>query len=112
VKTSKKQIKEFCDEFHRVCRALGLMDWRVDFGMAQLSDRYATITIDTQSRTVLLQLADDIDNDCDVRRCARHEALHLMLADFRNAAESRTGVDMDAIEHSVVRRLERFGFEE
>ena len=90
----------------------GLMDWRLCFRFETAEDGLAGIRCDFEGRiaSVFLNPFQErcTKREVDVRRSARHEMLHLLLAELQYLNGRRLVSDntWQAAEHGVIRRLE------
>lgn len=113
---SKQLFGAFCDEALRVHKAWNLLDWELFFTHTDLTDAglAASIHTDLDARKATLTLTTKWDDAIEplheryIRRCARHEMLHLLLAPLSNLATSRflNRSELDRAEHEVVNRLQ------
>jgi hypothetical protein len=113
MKTTKNQFKRFKKEFKRYQKMLGLTDYRVCFHLETMDDRYAHIRYDTLARTAGVSL-DTGGDFLSIKRHAKHECLHLLLADLNISAQQRSSTKerIDQADESIVRRLERLYFKD
>jgi len=89
MKTTKKDFEEFKAEFNRMVELLGLKSWNVFFKCTKLNDGVAAnIDYDTDSRCAEVSL-NTIKYVVDLKRSAKHEAFHLLLADLYESARDR-----------------------
>jgi len=107
MKTTKAQFKRFQAEFNRCIEVLGLKEWDVYFSMTKLDDR-ASIEYRPTAKTAVIYLSDEQPwTGSDPEKSAKHEAVHLLLAEMSTLGEMRdsTHSDREQAEEEVVRVL-------
>lgn len=110
----QKEFAMFKEECERWRKIFGLMDWKLHYYFEELDDAIAGIKHDFEGKiaSVFLNPFQERihrrDARASVKRSARHEMLHLLLAEL-NYLNGRRIVSeniWDAAEHGVIRRLE------
>ena len=105
----KKECKKYIDLF-------GLNNWEVIYRHEALGDARATCTFDSVGKVVVLSLTTDFDKvedlEFEIKKCAYHECLELLLAPLCDMASSRDwNFDNWMSEsHSIIRTLENVYF--
>lgn len=101
----QKVFREYQERF-------GLQGYRVYFEHEPFDDDFARISVDMDNMTATVRLNSRLPKRQelakDVRRIARHEALHLLLARLRSLALERfvTASEVQESSEEVVHRLE------
>ena len=109
-----KEFAAFKVECKRWQVLFGLQDWRLCYSFEHVEDGLAGINCDFEGRiaSVFLNPFQErcTKREVDVRRSARHEMLHLLLAELQYLNGRRLVSDntWQAAEHGVIRRLESF----
>jgi hypothetical protein len=109
----KKHFEAFRAECEYWLNALGLKDYRVYYEFAEVPNGLAGCQRDVEGRVCTITLNPFQENcskaQVDVRRSAKHEVIHLLLAELAHLNGKRlvTEGQWDAAEHAVVRRLEK-----
>ena len=113
-KTSKEDYEYFQKQVTSYQKQLGLTDWKIYFEHYTHENSMAWIKRDQEGRCCTIGLSIDwahqkVSRDM-IKSCARHEVLHLLLADLRLAGNKRQTTDEDftIAEHSIIRRLENW----
>lgn len=113
-KTTKAEFNRFKKTFEKYQRLLGLTDWIVYFRHENLNGAYARIGTNTKGRVAVVTFCDEMEikefeNWKGLELDAKHEALHLMLADLDAVANVRytTEEEINIEEEKIVRRLEK-----
>ena len=111
-KTSKEDFEFFQKQVTSYQKQLGLTDWKI-YCMHDTEDNaLAWIKRDQEGRCCSIGLSVDWSHQkvsrAMIKSSARHEVLHLLLADLRLAGNKRqsTAEDFTIAEHSIIRRLE------
>ncbi len=109
MKTSKTFFKKFKAEFNRFAKELGLMHYECIFYHEDLVDDNARIRARHDGKTAAVSLSTDVESYCTPEKLARHEALHLLLADYDGLAKHRYApeIELDDENERIVRRLEK-----
>ena len=109
MKTSKTFFKKFKAEFNRFAKELGLTHYDWQFYLEPLPGDNARIKPNPNGKTAAVSLAEDVEKCCTPEKLARHEAIHLLLADFSGLAKYRNAqeIEIDEEEERIVRRLEK-----
>lgn len=109
--TNKTFFKKFKAEFTRFATELGLTHYEYIFYHEGLPDCNAQIKARHNGKTAAVSLGTDIESHCNCtpERLARHEALHLLLADLEGLATYRyaAAIEIDDETERIVRRLEK-----
>ncbi len=111
-KTSKKDFAEFKTCFQQYQRLFGLNDYSIGFEHIPLMDAAAAIQIDHDGRFAAVALCtefpDLMTKKGHIEEWARHECIHLLLADHRAILEdpASTNTLKARSEESMVIRLE------
>ena len=114
MKTTIKQFQEFKNEVLRLQPILGLQDWQIYFKHGKTEDTFATTHYDREGAVANMnfgiELKDDHKESLDIKRTAKHELLHLLLADLYCIAESRVfdRFLLNQAEEKAIRKLEKF----
>ena len=101
----QKVFREYQEKF-------GLQGYRVYFEHEPFGDDFAGISVDMDNMTATVRLNSRLPkrqaSAKDVRRLAKHEALHLLLARLRSLALERfvTASEVQESSEEVVHRLE------
>lgn len=111
----KREFAMFKAECFRWVDLLGLTDWRLHYCFEECDNALATCNRDFEGRTATITLSTFLENIErheaveTVKKSARHEVLHLLLAelDWLNGKRCVTGDIWAAAEHGVMRRLEK-----
>lgn len=108
-----KDFQLFQDEFKRWQKLLGLMNYYVCFRHEPIDSSVAQIRIDQEEMVAVVRLNTKLkkeDNPYDdIRKVAKHEALHLLIGKLERYGQSRyiTEADMcEATEELVIRLLD------
>jgi len=110
-KADFSRFKEKCLEFQK---EWGLSDWTLFFEHKQLTDQYANSETFHKGRNAVLRMTLKVEQSDESNetpeRLAKHEMLHVMIADFSFLATCRYGVlesDLITSEEALVIRLEK-----
>jgi hypothetical protein len=110
---SSKHFETYKRECEKWISELGLKDWKVWYRFEGLEGALAGCRTDYEGRCVTLILNPWQEGckgkDVDLGRLARHEVLHLLLAELRALNNKRciTPDVWESAEHGVIRRLEK-----
>jgi len=114
MKTSELDFCYFQDRVDRWAERLGLGDWDIRCAHTECVEVLAEVSINPVGRVASVALSTDWGDLDEITRdtldkTARHEVLHVVLADLVRYAENRTQDEelRDTIEHAIVRRLEK-----
>lgn len=123
IRTTKKHFEAFKKRCLYWIKRLSLDDWEVAFSHDELDRQRACITYLAQGRVATIFLTTHWTDPvtkltlAEVRRCAKHEVLHLLLADLCTVVTdlNRSGVSGRFVtqdeflktQESLVRKLER-----
>lgn len=108
----KKEYEVFKKECRHWIERFGLTDWKVYYTFEELDDALAGCSRDYEGRVATLTLNPFQENlkrrDVNVKASAKHEVMHILLAELRWMSHSRVLTDQAwmAAEHAVIRRLE------
>lgn len=109
---TKKHFDTFKKEARRWIDRLGLLDWRIDYQFEECHQSLAECRRDYEGRCATLVLNPFQERvkrkDVDVKARARHEVMHLLMAEvaWLNGKRCVTDDIWSAAEHCVIRRLE------
>ncbi len=117
MQTTKKDFSIFVERCEHWIGIFGLTDWEVRFnherGGKTMRDAFSWILVDNEGNQ-FSEIALNIERENapsvkDLNEDARHEVLHLLLANLCNAGEDRyaTADELHKAEHVVIRRLEK-----
>jgi len=86
-----KDFKLFQEEFEKWQERFGLTGYKVYFKYEPLDDSFASISVNQEGMiaTVTLNSLDRKNPLKEIKRSAKHEALHLLLARLERRAKSR-----------------------
>lgn len=112
MKTSNDDFKYFCKRVKEEQKALSLCDWKLYVKHEDLAGSYAWVHPDSEAKQATIGLSIDwtgtkVTKDM-LAYCARHEVLHLLLADLVACGKYRQSSDTDftTAQHAIIRRLE------
>jgi hypothetical protein len=111
---SAREFGMFKAECEKWRRLLGLTEWKINYHFEEIEEALAGINRDFEGKRARISLHPFQERvpKGEVRRSvlssARHEILHLMLAelDWMNGRRFVTADAWSAAEHTVIRRLE------
>ena len=101
-------FETFQREFKKWQHEFGLSGYKVYFKHEPIDDAFANITFDQLEYIATVRLNSTPGKDGDVKRSAKHEAIHLLLARLNYIAIKRF-IDSDVIDEeieSLVHKLE------
>ena len=114
-KTSKEDFAYFQKRCKVYIDALGLKDFKIYYTHDNsLTTSYAHITPDVEAGMATVGLTIDWEHQkvtkAQLDYCAKHEVLHLLLADLVNVGKLRqsTTEDFTRAQHAIIRRLENW----
>jgi len=114
MKTTKKDFERFKDAFNKCIEAYGLLSWEIIFRHEKIEDAYASVSVDTRGQLAIVCLSlgwpDNEDDGWGSHEAtARHEAIHLLLANLTYLAHNRyvNSREVDVEEERMVRVLEK-----
>ena len=95
IKTTKVHYKIFKDMCKHLQKRFNLLDWSLDFEHKKLESAVAESFWSLEHRSCILRLSTMIDQDSSdvenyIKKCARHEMTHLLLAKLDGLAKSRS----------------------
>src|SRR4051812_21185113 len=106
----KSEYETYKRECRKWIERLGLTDWKIYFRFEEIENALAGCRRDFEGRVAVLVLnpfqAHCKRADVDVKKSAKHEVLHLLLAELAWMSNSRvlTETAWSAAEHCVIRR--------
>ncbi len=114
-KTSKEDFEYFKKCCQKYIEQLGLKDFKIYYEHSDAQPTaYAFISPDVSAGQATIGLSISF-NDHKVSKshldyCAKHEVLHLLLADLVNVGNLRqsTAEDFTRAQHAIIRRLENW----
>lgn len=123
MKVDKSLYMIFKDEAGRWLEKFGLTDWSVTFCHESLDPpRWSQVRYNLVAKQAVISLNTEVDDsdvpqekeelELEIRKCAFHEVVHLLLAELDVIARSRE-YDEDWLElalHSCIHRLENVVF--
>ena len=108
--TSRQKLAIFKKEAERLRSALGLTEWSVDYTLGcSEEDNGAELNYNYYGRKACIALNPKFGSTAsDVRRFAKHEVAHLLLAPLAHKAQQRfvQEQELDEAEEAIVRKLE------
>jgi hypothetical protein len=115
LKTTKAHFEHFKSEVLRWLDRLGVNDYRVDFVHEELPDAYAKVSTKSVHKAARVGFNTEWFADArplnkeEIAKTAKHEAIHLLVADVTSLANSRfvTADEVLEAEERLVRRLQR-----
>lgn len=115
-KTSKAHFEIYKVECKKWIDILGLKDWEIFYKHERDDDSRASCSFNVSGRIATLSLADEWDcpiTGLELKKCAFHEAIELMLARLVITGRTRfiASHEIDDSVHEIVRRLENTFFE-
>ena len=112
-KTTTKDFETFKTYCLKWQRELGLMNWNLYFEWKKNDEQYAGCNYSVPDGVATIALSKQWDdfrkvNKSELNRCALHEVLHILFAEFSSIAEERftTLKAVDNVEHGIIHRLE------
>ncbi len=111
-KTSKEDFEYFKKQCEYWQDRLSLRDWKLHYLHETYTGSYAWFRSDVPGKTATLGLSvsweDEKITKPKLNSSARHEVLHLLLADLVYAGHARqsTDEDFENTQHAIIRRLE------
>ena len=104
-----KQFTLFRSECAKWLDRLSLHEWEVNYVLRPMEEAQAWCSANLEGREATIGLnPDEKMTDAEVRACAKHECLELLIAPLDVIATRRyvTPSEIDCARHAVVRRLE------
>lgn len=105
-------MKSKFEEFRRHCeiyrRRFGLSDWRITYHREKDTQTVARVAMSVTLRFARVMWSDNPDRDATPKEIAKHEMLHLMLADLVHVVAALASDTHDAAileEHRLIQRL-------
>jgi hypothetical protein len=110
-KINDQEFKLFQEEFKKYQKLLNLQDYKVVFECRHIDGNFGQIQSNSEMRTAFVTLTNIVCSSdieyFDIKETAKHEAMHLLLADITYLACERFG-NLDTIkkeEEKIVRLL-------
>ena len=114
MKTTKEDFRKFKKYFNFYLKKLGVTGWTIHFLHEDAKQKsYATVYFTLEDRTITVYLSDKIPDDTvaglDIKRIAKHEAIHGLLGRFSELAYKRftTKDEIYEAEEELVIRIEK-----
>ena len=113
-KTSKTDFEYFIKQCNKYIDELSLRDWKYFFDHADHPNSYAWVQPDAEAKQAVVGLSPDWVTKKPTKDmldyCAKHEILHVLLADLVNVGKIRQSTDQDfsMAQHAIIRRLENW----
>ena len=113
-KTSKEDFEYFQDQCLKYIKQLGLLDFKIYWEHAKHPDAYAYITPEVNDGQAVIGLAINWGTQKVTKQmltyCAKHEVLHLLIADLVEVGKRRNSIaeDFTRAQHAIIRRLENW----
>ena len=111
METTDNDYEIFQSEVRRLMVEYGLNEWGVYFQRQDLDGSYAEISVDDEHKTATFIFAKTIEDEAveylDVKRTARHEVFHLLLAPLSDLASRRfvNQLQLYSAEEAMVNKL-------
>lgn len=113
--TTGKHLSAFRKEALFWIERFGLNDYECEFARIKLDNTRAQVTHNYLGKTAGFYLTSEWTcpmtplNMTEVRKCAKHEVIELLIADLSTVGQSRfvTEDEMMSVRHTLVRRLEK-----
>jgi hypothetical protein len=112
MKKSNRDFEIFKSEFEKYRKLLGLTGWQIFYEHKPLDDKFASIkyVLSDGCATVMLnsELPSHLIDHKDIKRDAKHEAMHLLLSRLVWYANQRCVAQdaLDEAEEEIVVKLE------
>lgn len=113
MKTTEKHFKIFKEECERLIKLWGLTGWKVYYEHTQLQEKYASMSTDLDNQVSSIALNTEWQelrplNDDEIRKVAKHETIHLLLARLSDLGASRyvSSLELKSAEEDIVHKLE------
>ncbi len=112
MKTTERDFAYFGAQVRHWAAKLGLHDWDIRFEHADAKDILASVRCDVGAKVASMTLAKnwatDAITDEALGNTAKHEVLHILLADLCDLVSSHVPPGfVIGVEHAIVRRLEK-----
>ena len=113
-KTSKADFKYFRAKCEEVIDELSLRDWKYFYLHEDHVGSYAWVRPDSEAKQATVGLSVDWSGSKVTKEmltyCAKHEILHVLLADLVEVGKVRQSTDQDfsMAQHAIIRRLENW----
>lgn len=103
----------FCDEINYLADLLSLKGWNITIDKEDeqnnIGENYARVyyNLVAMKATIIFSDKNYDRSDDDIRKTARHEMIHLLLADLTVLASARTWDEdlFESAEHKVIHKL-------
>ena len=111
METTDNDYEIFQSEVRRLMVEYGLNEWGVFFQRQDLDGSYAEISADDEHKCATFIFAKTIEDEAveylDVKRTARHEVFHLLLAPLSDVASRRfiNQLQLYSAEEAIVNKL-------
>ena len=107
MKAKKDEFAKFCKYFRDYQHQFGLNEYKVGFKFEPIDGSFADITIDQAEMVAIVRLNSDLP-DGDVRKSAKHEALHLLVSRLERRARERytNAAEIYEATEELVRRID------
>lgn len=112
VPITEEHYERFKEAYRGYVKLFELSDFNHTIHKARLEDAAATVQIDSDGRTCLVTLCEEVSEpyleENSMEDWAMHEALHVLLADFSNTSRDPAVSDRlkDRAEEALVVKLE------
>ena len=93
-----KDFELFKREFKKWQTRFGLNGYQVYFYHEDIGDCFATITVTQAKRVASARLDTKKSADCNIKKSAKHEALHLLCAKLQDCAIKRYTSEEEILE--------------
>ena len=106
MKRNNSEFLQFQKEFKKWQTRFGLNGYQVYFYHEDLGDNFADINVIQNKRVATVRLDTKKHADCNIKKSAKHEALHLLCAKLQDCALKRYTSEeeiLEADEELVVR---------
>jgi hypothetical protein len=113
MKTTQEQYEIFQEEVQKWLEKLGLSEWDVHITTDDLGNDRGEALFNVGSYKCTISLTDTLQGcnglESEIRRCAKHEVLHLLIGKLYCLAKDREWNEDEyaSEEHGVINRLVR-----
>jgi len=113
MKTTQKQYEIFQEEVQKWIDELGLYEWDFFIALDSLGNDRGQAIFDTLGRKTVIDLSDTLEGcnglESEIRKCAKHEVLHILLGKLYVLARDREWNEAEyaSEEHAIINRLVR-----
>ena len=114
MQTSVKDFEKFKTYFKSWAKALGIEYWEVQFRHVEAKDceeSYACLHLNMADYVAIVKLSKEWDdrvvNNYSLKKCAKHEAIHMLIAKLSCCARSKyiTRREIESSEEELVKQL-------